>query len=78
MARDPVCGMEVQEATAAATSVYEGATYYFCNPGCKKTFDDDPVKYVAHGHGASHSGKRGARWLRRTVGYLFGTHRGCH
>lgn len=47
MARDPVCGMEVDEKAALATSEYKGGTYYFCAPGCKKAFDADPEKYVA-------------------------------
>jgi YHS domain-containing protein len=47
MAIDPVCGMEVEEATAAATSEYEGQTYYFCAPGCKQAFDKDPGKYAS-------------------------------
>ncbi len=29
MAKDPVCGMQVEEKKATATSVYKGATYYF-------------------------------------------------
>ncbi len=32
-AKDPVCGMQVDKEKAAATSVYKGKTYYFCNPG---------------------------------------------
>lgn len=53
MAIDPVCKMEVDEATAAATSDYQGATYFFCTPGCKATFDKDPEKYLSDqgGHG---------------------------
>jgi YHS domain-containing protein len=43
---DPVCGMEVDEKTAAATSEYQGKTYYFCAPGCKAAFDKDPEKYL--------------------------------
>lgn len=46
MAKDPVCGMEVDEQKAAATSVYQGKTYYFCAAGCKREFDRDPVKYA--------------------------------
>lgn len=49
MAKDPVCGMNVDEKKAAATAVYEGKTYYFCSPGCKKSFDKDPEKYMGHG-----------------------------
>jgi Cu+-exporting ATPase len=46
MAKDPVCGMDVEERAAAGTSIYKGQTYYFCAPGCKATFDKDPEKYV--------------------------------
>jgi len=46
MAKDPICGMNVQEVKAAATSVYRGTTYYFCGIGCKKTFDKEPEKFV--------------------------------
>ncbi len=45
-ARDPVCGMMVEEDRAAATSVYKGVTYYFCARGCKAAFDRDPEKYL--------------------------------
>jgi Cu+-exporting ATPase len=46
MTRDPVCGMELEEATAAARSEYEGTTYYFCSDSCKETFDANPGKYA--------------------------------
>ena len=46
MARDPVCGMDVDEQQAAATAEYQGKTYYFCAPGCKKAFEKEPRKYV--------------------------------
>jgi YHS domain-containing protein len=45
MAKDPICGMVVDEKTTKLTSTYAGKTYYFCSPGCKKTFDRDPAKY---------------------------------
>jgi Cu+-exporting ATPase len=47
MARDPVCGMEVDETQAVATVEYEGKIYYFCAPGCKRAFEKEPEKYVA-------------------------------
>ena len=47
MAMDPVCNMEVEEATAQWTSEYKGTTYYFCAPGCKQSFDADPEKYLS-------------------------------
>ncbi|HEX5549043.1 MAG TPA: YHS domain-containing protein [Ktedonobacterales bacterium] len=46
LATDPVCGMEVDPATAAATSEYQGKTYYFCAVGCKNRFDKDPQSYI--------------------------------
>ena len=45
-ATDPVCGMSVDPATARRTSEYQGMTFYFCSPGCKKAFDADPARYV--------------------------------
>jgi YHS domain-containing protein len=48
---DPVCKMTVDTATAQHTSQYQGITYYFCAPGCKKAFDKEPEKYLqAHDH----------------------------
>jgi len=46
MFKDPVCGMDVDPATAAGKSEYQGQTYYFCSTGCKKSFDANPEKYV--------------------------------
>ena len=47
MAKDPVCGMNVDEKTAKFKSDYMGKTYYFCNQSCKVTFDKNPTKYAA-------------------------------
>ena len=46
MAIDPVCKMQVEESKAAGTSEYNGKTYYFCAPGCKRKFDANPSQYV--------------------------------
>jgi Cu+-exporting ATPase len=43
---DPVCGMTVDPATAAATAEHDGTTYYFCAKGCQKTFLADPAQHV--------------------------------
>ena len=45
-ARDPVCGMYVDTETAAHRSSFEGETYYFCSPGCKRTFDANPAHFA--------------------------------
>ncbi|MCR4373689.1 MAG: YHS domain-containing protein [Acidobacteria bacterium] len=47
MVKDPVCGMQVNEATAAATAVHKGRTYYFCSPACKATFEKKPEQYAS-------------------------------
>jgi xanthine dehydrogenase accessory factor len=44
---DPVCGMEVEVATAKHHSEYQGQHYYFCCPHCKARFEKEPVKYLA-------------------------------
>lgn len=54
MAKDPVCGMDVNEETAAGKSEFKGKTYYFCSPGCKTAFDKDPDKYVSGEAAGSH------------------------
>ena len=41
-AHDPVCHMDININNAAGRSDYEGRTYYFCSPGCKRDFDADP------------------------------------
>jgi len=46
--------MDVDPETAQWSSEYEGQMYYFCAPGCKQTFDQDPAKWA--GHGDSHAG----------------------
>ena len=46
MAKDPVCGMEVDEKKAAAKSEHKGETYYFCCLACKEVFDKEPEKYL--------------------------------
>jgi Cu+-exporting ATPase len=45
MVRDPVCGMMIEEAAAAATSRHNGRTIYFCAVSCKEKFDINPEKY---------------------------------
>jgi Cu+-exporting ATPase len=45
MAKDVVCGMEVDEQRAAWKSEYEGRSYYFCSPGCQQLFEADPARY---------------------------------
>ncbi|MGA3289004.1 MAG: heavy metal translocating P-type ATPase [Candidatus Bathyarchaeia archaeon] len=44
MARDPVCGMYVDEETTAFKTVVDGKTYYFCSEQCLRTFTQPDVE----------------------------------
>ena len=35
VARDPVCGMDVDPHTAKHRAAHAGRTYYFCSEGCR-------------------------------------------
>ena len=52
---DPICKMEVDtDNPPGGRSEYEGTTYYFCAPGCKVAFEQDPHAYLGehdHDHG---------------------------
>jgi len=45
-ARDPVCGMEIHPQTAAATTAYQGQTFYFCSVECQQQFDQSPERFA--------------------------------
>src|SRR6476646_10408239 len=45
--RDPVCGMMVDPARAAATVEHAGKKYYFCATSCAGKFQASPGKYLA-------------------------------
>jgi P-type Cu+ transporter len=45
-ARDPVCGMRVDTASARHRSEHAGEAYYFCSAGCKTKFDAQPDRYL--------------------------------
>ena len=46
-ARDPICGMAVDVATARHRSEVAGRAVYFCCLRCKELFDADPQRYAA-------------------------------
>lgn len=47
---DPVCKMEVEVETAQFKSEHAGEMYYFCSPGCQRSFEKDPHKYLPQNH----------------------------
>ncbi len=46
MVTDPVCGMNVEESSAAGKLLHEGTVYYFCSAGCLDKFKANPAAYV--------------------------------
>lgn len=44
--KDPVCGMDVEPATAAGRSEHGGKAYYFCNRDCRQKFDANPEQFA--------------------------------
>ena len=64
--KDPVCGMDVDPATAAGHAEFQGTTYYFCSARCQARFEAEPSLYLTaapakhgccHDHGAvTHAG----------------------
>jgi uncharacterized protein len=51
---DPVCGMAVDAQKTGHRSMHHGKTYYFCSAGCKKSFEQDPGKYLPSVHDRQH------------------------
>jgi xanthine dehydrogenase accessory factor len=46
-ATDPVCGMSVAAVPTSLHLELRGTTWYFCGPGCKQAFADNPQAYGA-------------------------------
>lgn len=46
-ARDPVCGMTVPTVGDTVTYEHDGATFYFCCPGCRGRFAENPTQFAA-------------------------------
>ena len=49
MAKDPICGMTVDEATALRAE-RDGQTYYFCSEHCRDDFLKKPSRYAKLRH----------------------------
>lgn len=44
---DPVCGMTVPADESSRPYEHQGVTYYFCCPGCRRSFERDPAAYLS-------------------------------
>jgi len=52
--RDPVCGMWIEPEDAADETLYNNKIFYFCAPGCKITFLEEPGKFLTDGSSGSY------------------------
>jgi Cu+-exporting ATPase len=50
---DPVCGMQIDSATAAGHMDHGGHTYFFCSRRCEEKFRNDPDHYVGATQGTT-------------------------
>ena len=47
-AKDPVCQMDVDtDKPPGGTWDHKGVRYYFCGPGCNRTFQKEPDAYLS-------------------------------
>ena len=45
---DPICQMKVHtDNPPGGSTEYQGTTYYFCSPGCKVAFQQDPESHLS-------------------------------
>jgi Cu+-exporting ATPase len=81
MAIDLVCGMTVNEKSAAGNAVHSGRTYYFCSSKCQHEFEANPAKYTGGGKasaetaqagGHNHSHDHGMTEAPKTAGAMAG------
>jgi len=59
MAKDPVCGMNVDEKTAKYKSLHAYNVYYFCSINCQTEFNKNPEKYMRENDATRHASHYG-------------------
>lgn len=68
MAKDPICGMEVDEKNAEAMLHLHHETFYFCSEQCKEAFE----KEIRLLKSDEKMWNRFLKWLARGGGKAFG------
>ena len=56
MAKDPVCGSQVDEQKAPAKTKSQNKTYYFCSEACKEVFEEQHGRFTAQEQESEESG----------------------
>ena len=61
LAVDPVCGMKVNPAEAAASLEFQGKSYHFCSTGCHRKFSENPAAFLQspEGDAGEHAARHG-------------------
>ena len=62
-ARDPVCGMTVDPATAKHRSELGGHSHYFCSARCLEKLEADPDRYLNPSDASPEDIPEGAQWI---------------
>ena len=61
-AKDPVCGMTVDPATARYRTRHAGAEYFFCGARCLERFTAEPERFVGPSKPSAPAAPEGALW----------------
>jgi len=59
MAKDPVCGMEVDKQVTTYKSIRANNVYYFCSTTCQTEFNKNPEKYLHESNATRHASHYG-------------------
>jgi uncharacterized membrane protein YraQ (UPF0718 family)/YHS domain-containing protein len=59
-AKDPVCGMQVEQTAAPASAVHDGQRYYFCSDHCQARFTADATRHTSTAAIAAEGNRLGA------------------
>jgi len=62
-AKDPVCGMTVDDPARAPRASHRGETYYFCREGCQDKFLADPEGFVSGRNEGAAPDAKGGRYI---------------
>jgi len=68
--KDPVCGMDVDPASAKHTFEHSGKTFYFCSASCREKFQAEPQRYIKPGTAPGKTVQIAAVPKRATAAYV--------
>ncbi len=55
VAKDPVCGMDVDPVTSEHRSEHDGQAFFFCSAKCRERFQSSPATYLANEADSPHA-----------------------